>query len=91
MADLAITLNSVFQGADATISRDRVAGEAVIAGKMVYRKSDGKWWLAQHDGTLAEANVGGIALHPAAAGQPLAVQTSGTVTMTATGLAAGVF
>lgn len=85
MADLTITPANVVKGAGAALDSTKVAGETVTAGKAVYLKSsDNKWWLAQADGTAEEATFGGIALHAASANQPLAVQTSGEITIGAT-------
>lgn len=91
MADLTITAANVVKGSGATVNRDRVAGETITAGQAVYLKSsDNKWWKAQSDGTSAEADAQGVALHAASAEQPLAVQTGGSITIGAT-VAAGVF
>ena len=62
-----------------------IAGAAVTAGQAVYQNSsDSKFYLAQCDGTTAEATVYGIALNNAAAGQYLTVQTGGDITIGAT-------
>lgn len=57
------------------------AGETIAQGKSVYRKStDGKWYLAQSDGTAEESGYGvevGVALTSAAINQPIVVQISG--------------
>lgn len=64
------------------VAQSIVAGEAITAGQLVYRKSaDGKAWLAQSDGTVDEAAVIGMALNGAAAGQPLSYASGGTVTL----------
>lgn len=82
MAAISITAASVVKGSDATVVQTFLAGEAVTAGQCVYLKgSDDRWWLAQCDGTAAEAAARGIALNGAAAGQPVAVQTAGTITI----------
>lgn len=82
MADLTITAANVLQSTNARVETKYVAGESVTAGQSVYRKaSDGRWWKAQNDGTAEEAQFGGIALHAASAGQPLAVQTEGVLTI----------
>lgn len=78
MADLVITATNVLytSGPKAT----GVAGEAVTAGQCVYLKSsDSEYYLAQCDGTAAEADAVGIALHAAGANQPLVIATSGAV------------
>jgi hypothetical protein len=93
MSDIAITASGVVAGTGAEIDRGGLAGETVTAGQVVYRKStDGRWWLAQHDGTAEESGVGvqvGVCLHGSLAGQPVAVQTGGLITIGAT-IAAGV-
>lgn len=94
MSALSITANSVVKSTGAALRTEFVAGEAVTAGQSVYLKtSDSKWWLAQADGTAEESGSGtilGVALNAAAAGQPVIVQTGGTITIGAT-VAAGVF
>lgn len=82
MADLAITAANVTTSS--TSITTGTAGAAVTAGQAVYQNSDGKYYLAQCDGTSAEATVFGIALCNAAAGQPLTVQTGGDITIGAT-------
>lgn len=86
MADVTITAANVAKVAS---SNPRVltqynAGEAITAGQLVYLKSsDSEWYRAQADGTAEEAgsvNLG-VALHTSANGQPLAVQTSGNITI----------
>ena len=86
MAALSITVASV-----ATVSGGityGIAGETITAGMSVYLKaSDSRWYMAQCDGTAAEAGSGvsfGFSLHASLAGQPLAVQTDGTITIGAT-------
>ena len=91
MADITVTATSVVKGSGAIINKERVAGETITAGMPVYLKSsDNKWWKSQSDGTAAEADAQGIALHAASADQPLAVQTGGSITIGAT-ILAGVF
>lgn len=93
MADLTITAASVVAGANASITRG-TAGASVTAGQVVYldEASTGKWLLADNDAATAAARGNGkigIALHAAAANQPLSVQTAGTITIGAT-MTAGV-
>lgn len=85
MADLSITAANVIAGSDAAIVNGR-AGATVTAGQVVYREaSTGKYKLADNDSATAEVKVpAGIALHGAADGQPLAVQTGGDITIGAT-------
>jgi hypothetical protein len=90
MADLTITAANVIAGASAT-TRVGTAGAAITAGQAVYRDAaDGKFKLADaNSGTAAARSPKGIALHAAAAGQPLVIVTSGPVTIGAA-LTAGV-
>lgn len=83
MADLTITAASVAKGGNAVVDNG-TAGASVTAGQVVYKDaSTGTYKLA--DSNLAGATTpAGIALHAAASGQPLAVQTSGDITIGAT-------
>ena len=91
MAAISITAANVVKGADATVVQTNLAGETVTAGQALYLKeSDTRWWLSQSDGTEAEAAVRGVALNGASAGQPLAVQTLGEITIGGT-VAVGTF
>lgn len=81
MANLSITAASV-QLVSGTVQTSYKAGEAVTAGQAVYldtAASPNSWKLCQCDGTAIEATFGGVALHTAATGQPLAVLTPGGV------------
>jgi hypothetical protein len=91
MADLTITATNVVAGNSAK-TENGVAGVAVTAGQVVYKDSaDNKFKLADTDSATAAARSPyGIALHAAAANQPLAVLTSGSITIGAA-LTAGVF
>lgn len=84
-ADLTITAASVVPGADAK-KETGVAGEAVTAGQPVYRAAaTGKYFKADADSATAEVRVvRGIALHAAAANQPLTIQTGGSLTIGST-------
>jgi hypothetical protein len=88
MADLTITAANVAVSTNAVVNRQYNAGETITAGMCVYLKSTtGTWFKAQADGTAEESGSGvqtGIALHASLAGQPLAVQTSGSITIGAT-------
>lgn len=78
MADLTLTAANVLRTAADTTTG--IAGETITAGQAVYLKSsDSRYWKAQCDGTAAEADVKGIALHAALAGQPLTIATAGTM------------
>lgn len=91
MSAIAITAANVLKGSNASIQKDYLAGETVTAGQGVYLKAaDSKWYLGQCDGTLAESQVQGVALHGASAGQPLQVQVGGLITIGGT-IAVGVF
>lgn len=90
MADLTITSASVLAGSGAR----RVigtAGVSVTAGQVVYLDSaTATYKLADNNSATAEVRApAGIALHAAASGQPLAVHTSGPITIGAA-LTAGV-
>lgn len=77
MADLTVTAGSVLFSSGTQITG--TAGEAVTAGQPVYLKSsDSRLWLAQRDGTAAEAAAVGIALHAAGAAQPLTYAATGS-------------
>jgi len=67
-----------------------VAGEAITAGQVIYKKSsDGKAYLAQCDGTPEEAVVEGVAINNAAAGQPVNYRNEGALTTGTAFTAAG--
>ena len=83
MANLTITAASVLAGSGNT--QDGTAGTTITAGQPVYLDATtGTYKLAQNDGTAAEAAVAGISLHAALAGQPLKIQTTGTLTIGST-------
>jgi hypothetical protein len=85
MADLSITAANVLPGSAAQVSHD-VAGAAVTAGQTVYLDpADSRMKLADSNAAAAVArSPKGIALHAAAAGQPLAVLRGGPITIGAT-------
>jgi hypothetical protein len=91
MADIAITAASVLAGANADINRLHNAGATITAGQAVYLEGATKTWkLADSNGASAEIKTAdGFALNGASAGQPLAVQASGDITIGGT-LTAGV-
>lgn len=80
MADLTVTAANVAKGSGAVVKAG-TSGEAITAGQTVYLKSsDGKYYLAQHDNTAAEAAAKGIALNSApGADQPIDVQIGGNI------------
>lgn len=80
MADLTITANSVVNVSGTVLTG--ILGETVTAGQALYLKaSDSRLWLAQADGTSAEATAVGIALNGGAAGQYVAYVESGAITL----------
>lgn len=88
MADISITPANCVKVAGATVANG-IAGESITAGQAVYLKaSDSKLWKADANDTSATAEVVGIALHAAAANQPLQYQTAGQLTIGATVAAA---
>ena len=81
MAELSITAAQVLAGADADFYQG-VAGVAVTAGQAVYLDIlTNRLRLADANGSTDSAQLIGIALHQAAAEQPLRVQTRGKVTL----------
>lgn len=84
MADIVITAANVTPGTDCI--RDRgIAGATITAGQPVYKDAtdSNKLKLADADVEATAAGVG-IALHGAAAGQPLDYAIKGTVNIGAT-------
>ena len=85
MADITVTATAVVTVSGGTV--DGTAGEAIDAGEWCYKKSDGKYYLADCDAVAVAAdsqsdNVIGIAMcSAAAANQPVKLQTNGSVTM----------
>lgn len=80
MSDISITATSVLQGGNAVVVHG-IAGVAITAGQVVYLDAaTGKWKLADANGS-GTTHPGGIALNGAASGQPVAVQTSGDITV----------
>jgi len=81
--DLSVTAANVVPDSGYTW-RDMVAGETLTAGQVVYQlSSDGRAYKASTASASAAAIVG-IALNGAGAGQPVRVQTGGTVSIGAT-------
>jgi len=70
-ADLSVTAASFKTGARAKF-KHAVAGVAITAGQAVYLDGNGKWQLADANGT-GTTEVEGLAAHTAAADQVLAV------------------
>lgn len=84
MTDLVITATAVVPGSNA-VTRRGSAGEAIAAGKAVYKSSTTNLvMLADSNSATAEARTAdGIALNGGASGQPIEYQTSGDMTMNA--------
>ena len=82
--DLSITPASVTT--TSTSFKDITAGATITAGQAIYQDStdNEKGKLADANDTSAKAVVVGIALHGAASGQPLRIQTGGNITIGAT-------
>ena len=81
MVALSITATQVLKGSSAVV-KSGTAGEAIARGDAIYKKaSDGEMYLAQCDGTSAEAEAVGIALNDAADGQPVDWQGVGSITL----------
>jgi hypothetical protein len=83
MADLTITAANVVAGSDA-VKVTGVAGVSVTAGQSVYLDTTTNTYKLADADAAASVNSASIALHAAAANQPLTVQTGGTITIGAT-------
>lgn len=85
MVDLTITAANVVAGSNADIEHGK-AGMAITAGQVLYKEVATKTFkLADSNSATAEAkDPYGIALHAAAANQPLAVHKKGDITIGAT-------
>lgn len=80
MADLSITAANVVKGANAATEYG-TAGAAVTAGQAVYLDDATGKLLLSDNNAAGKKTVRGIALHAAAANQPLAIQRSGDITI----------
>lgn len=80
MADLTITAASVVAGSGATIENG-TAGVAITAGQCVYKDTSSLYQLSDANGAAATKTVDGIALHGAAASQPLTILKAGSITI----------
>lgn len=84
MANLSITAANVVPD-EGFVFVDGISGQTLTAGMVVYLKaSDGKFWEANCETSLATAAAVGIVLNGASAGQYVRVMTAGTVTIGAT-------
>lgn len=81
MADLSITAAQVLPGTGAKYF-DGTAGATITAGDLCYYDtSAGTVKLADANDSATTATVAGIALNGASAGQPVKLQTAGTITI----------
>lgn len=85
MTDISITAANVLSTGSAD-TETGIAGASVTAGQVVYKEAaTGQFKLADADHATAEVRAFyGIALHAAAAGQPLKVHRGGNITIGAT-------
>jgi hypothetical protein len=85
MTDITITPTSVVAGANAS-TETGMAGEAITAGKLVYRAAaTQKLMLSDTNAAAAEAHKPlGVALNGASLNQPVMVQKHGDITIGAT-------
>jgi hypothetical protein len=83
MADLTITAANVTAGALATTVTG-TAGATITAGQLVYLDTSANTYKLADANAAASSVVAGVALHGAASGQPLTIQTSGTISIGAT-------
>lgn len=72
MADITITAANV-QHSGAAQLRTGIANVAIDAGEAVYKLTSGQFALADVNLTATEANVFGVAVSSAAAGQPITI------------------
>lgn len=63
---------------------DVVAGASIVRGNLCYLNASNQAALVQADGTVTEATIAGVALNDAATGQPIRLQTGGSITIGAT-------
>jgi hypothetical protein len=81
-ADITVTATSVKLSSGTSSLYN--AGAAVTAGQVVYLHTDGLVYLSDANASATTKAITGIALNGAAIGQPVSVQTSGTITIGAT-------
>lgn len=82
--DLSITAANVAASSGAQYA-DGTAGATITAGQAVYLDASANTYkLADCDATASTAAIGGIALNGASSGQPIKIQTAGTITIGAT-------
>lgn len=92
MAAVVITAANVVAVESGKVVADGIAGATITAGQVLYIDTGdaNKLKLADANGTALQKAVAGIALHGAAANQPIRYQTAGSVDIGGT-VAAGVF
>jgi hypothetical protein len=92
MADITITAANVVAGASAQYY-DTTAGATITAGQTVYidASDSNKAKLADANASSTTATVKGVALNGASSGQPVKIQTSGSLTIGATITSGGVY
>ena len=79
--DLSITAANVAASSGAQYA-DGTAGATITAGQAVYLDASANTYkLADCDATAATAVIAGIALNGASSGQPLKIQTAGTISI----------
>ena len=79
--DLSITAANVAPSSGAQYA-DGTAGATITAGQAVYLDTSANTYkLADCDATAATAVIAGIALNGASSGQPIKIQTAGTITI----------
>ena len=84
MADLSITATAVVSALQPNVTT-KAAGATITAGQTVYLDAaSNRWLLADCDGAAVAARTpAGIALNGGSIAQPIAVKTTGDVTMNA--------
>jgi len=84
MADLSITATAVVSALQPNVTT-KAAGATITAGQTVYLDAaSNRWLLADCDGAAVAARApAGIALNGGSIAQPIAVKTTGDVTMNA--------
>jgi hypothetical protein len=81
VAEISLTPANVAPGADADYYRG-IAGGTVTAGMAIFLdETDNRLKPADANLSLEAAEVKGLALHAASAGQPLKIQTAGELTI----------
>lgn len=83
MADVSVTTTAVKQVVGSTQVDTGIAGEAVAAGKVLYKNANdsNKLYLADANAALATAQAVGVAMHAASTDQPIEYATGGDLDM----------